>query len=246
MSVRSGQTITTEFTTRTFSTGAATNASSTPTGTLYVNGTSNAASVTVTNQATGQYKAAVTLPTLAVGDVVSLLITATVSGVTDTAKVWEDSKDIVIDSAGLVDANAVKVGPSGSGTTQTARDLGANLDAAVSTRSTYAGGDTAGTTTLLSRVDVAVSTRLAASGYTAPDNTSIASILSAVNSHTTSLTWVTNFLGGDKMIDTAVNPWAEVVKIAGTNTELIRKKLRDTSGANITATTSVIGSAKDA
>ena len=55
----------------------------------------------------------------------------------------------------------------------------ANLDAAVSTRSTYAGGDTAGTTTLLGRLtsgragnldnlDVLLSTRLAASGYTAP------------------------------------------------------------------------------
>lgn len=44
--------------------------------------------------------------------------------------------------------NVTKVG----GTSQTARDLGAQLDAAISTRSTYAGADTAGTTTLLSRV----------------------------------------------------------------------------------------------
>jgi len=94
MSVRSGQSITTEFTTRAFATGAATDATGTPTGTLYVNGTSNAATVTVTNQATGIYKAAVTLPTLAVGDVVSLVINATVSGVTDNAKIWEDSKDV--------------------------------------------------------------------------------------------------------------------------------------------------------
>jgi hypothetical protein len=62
----------------------------------------------------------------------------------------------------------------------------------------------------------------------------------------TIITWLQNFLGGDKSIDTAVTPWAEVVKIAGTSTELIRKKLRDTAGANITASTSVIGSAKDA
>lgn len=127
MSVRSGQSITVEFTTRAFATGAATDATGTPTGTIFVNGTSDAATVTVTNQATGRYKAAVTLPTLAVGDVVSLLITATVSGVTDTAKVWEDTKDVVIDSAGLVDANTVKVGPSGSGTAQAARDLGTSV-----------------------------------------------------------------------------------------------------------------------
>ena len=54
-----------------------------------------------------------------------------------------------------------------------------NLDAAVSSRSTYAGGDTNGTTTLLSRLtagrasnldslDAPVSSRLAASSYTAP------------------------------------------------------------------------------
>lgn len=67
-----------------------------------------------------------------------------------------------------------------------------------------------------------------------------------VTTQNTSLTWLQNFLAGDKSIDTAVTPWAEVVKIAGTSTELIRKRLRDTSGANITSTTVVIGSAKDA
>lgn len=34
---------------------------------------------------------------------------------------------LVIDAAGLADANAVKVGPSGSGTAQTARDVGASV-----------------------------------------------------------------------------------------------------------------------
>lgn len=34
---------------------------------------------------------------------------------------------MVIDAAGLVDANAVKLGPTGSGTAQTARDLGASV-----------------------------------------------------------------------------------------------------------------------
>ncbi len=129
MSVRSGQSITTTFTTSVFSTGAAANADSLPTGTLYVNGTADAASVTVTNVTTGLYKAAVTLPTLAVGDVVSLVIAATVSTVAAKGKVWEDTKDVVIDAAGLVDANVVKVGPTGSGTPQTARDLGLALPA---------------------------------------------------------------------------------------------------------------------
>jgi hypothetical protein len=127
MSVRSAQSVTKVFTTRRFDTGAATNADSTPAGTLYVNGTANGATVTVTNITTGVYKAAVTLPTLAVGDVVDLRISATVNAVTDNAVVWVDAKDIVIDSAGLADANTVKLGPSGSGTAQTARDIGASV-----------------------------------------------------------------------------------------------------------------------
>jgi len=127
VSVRTGQSITKVFTTRVFATGVATNADSTPTGTLYVNGTADAASVTVTNVATGIYKAQVTMPTLAVGDVVDLRIAATVSSVTDTEVIWSDTKDLVIDSAGLADATTVKVGPSGSGTAQTARDIGASV-----------------------------------------------------------------------------------------------------------------------
>lgn len=41
---------------------------------------------------------------------------------------------IVVDSAGLVDATTVKLGPSGAATAQTSRDAGAQLDAAVSSR----------------------------------------------------------------------------------------------------------------
>ncbi len=99
MSVRSAQAITKLFTTRAFATGAATDATGTPTGTLYVNGTADAASVTVTNITTGLYKAAVTLPTLAVGDIVDLRINATVSAVTDNAIIWSDTKDLALDSS---------------------------------------------------------------------------------------------------------------------------------------------------
>lgn len=102
MSVRSGQSITKLFTTRRFDTGAATNADSLPTGTLYVNGTADAASVTVTNITTGVYKAAVTLPTLAIGDIVDLRVNATVNSVNDNAVIWTDTKDMALDSSGQV------------------------------------------------------------------------------------------------------------------------------------------------
>jgi len=133
MSVRSGQSITKKFTTSVFSTGAASNADSLPTGTLYVNGVADAATVTVTNVATGSYKAQVTLPTLAVGDVVDLEISATVSSVAAKGVIWTDTKDMVIDSSGLVDSTTVKAGPSGAATAQTARDLGASVLLSVGT-----------------------------------------------------------------------------------------------------------------
>jgi hypothetical protein len=101
MSVRSAQSVTRLFTTES-STGAATNADSLPTGTLYVNGTADAATVTVTNVTTGVYKAAVTLPTLAIGDEVELVASATIGGVAAKALVWRDAKDVALGSSGDV------------------------------------------------------------------------------------------------------------------------------------------------
>ena len=93
MSVRSAQSITCLFTTRAFATGIGVNADSLPSGTLYVNGVANAATVTVANLDTGRYTAQVTLPTLAVGDEVEISITATVATITDKAVIWGDTKD---------------------------------------------------------------------------------------------------------------------------------------------------------
>lgn len=94
MSVRSAQSVTVLFTTRNATTGVGVNADSLPAGTLYLNGASNAASVTVTNVSTGLYKAAVTLPTLAVNDWVEIIIAATVNSVADSCVVWGDTKDV--------------------------------------------------------------------------------------------------------------------------------------------------------
>jgi predicted aspartyl protease len=93
MSVQTGQSVAAMFTTRAFATGIGVNADSLPTGVLYLNGTANAATVTITNISTGLYKAIVTMPTLAVGDEVELVISATVSSVSDKDVVWNDSCD---------------------------------------------------------------------------------------------------------------------------------------------------------
>ncbi len=114
MSVRSGQSITVLFTTRVWATGVGTNADSLPTGTLYINGTSNAASVTVTNISTGLYKAAVTLPTLAIGDEVEIAIAATVSSVSDKAVIWGDTKDTALDGSGLVTFSNTSIATAGA------------------------------------------------------------------------------------------------------------------------------------
>lgn len=74
-----------------------------PVGTLRINGADNGATVTVTNQSTGKYKASVALPSLSAGDVVEIYITATLdsnasgavvfSGVAETKRV-SDLQDL--------------------------------------------------------------------------------------------------------------------------------------------------------
>jgi hypothetical protein len=120
-------------------------------------------------------------------------------------------RTLVVDAAGLADANVVKLGPTGAGTAQTARDVGAtlgvagagltalgdtriaNLDAAISTRSTYAGGAVASVTGAVGSVvgltpanlDVAVSTRstLTAAdvwGYATRTLTSLSALVASI------------------------------------------------------------------
>ncbi len=67
------------------SSGAATNADSTPAGTLVVNGSNSGATVTISNAATGEYRGSVSLSGLAVGDEFYVRYTATVGGVTQFA-----------------------------------------------------------------------------------------------------------------------------------------------------------------
>lgn len=54
-------------------------------------------------------------------------IQTTARQIDDLAYPATSGRSIVVDAAGLVDANAVKLGPSGSGTAQTARDIGTSV-----------------------------------------------------------------------------------------------------------------------
>jgi hypothetical protein len=64
--------------------------------------------------------AAGTTFTAAAGDNISIMDLAPFQAATP-------GRTLVVDAAGLADANAVKLGPSGSGTAQTARDVGASV-----------------------------------------------------------------------------------------------------------------------
>lgn len=187
MMVKTGASVTTEFTTAAPTTGAATDADSLPAGVLYVDGTANGATVTVTNQApAGVYSAAVTLPSLTAGQIVSVIVSATIGGVACVGKVFEatadtayplkpttDGRTLDVSAGGEAGVDWANVGTPGSTVALSATTVG--------TLTTYTGntpqtgdsfarigangagltavGDTAGTTTLLSRITALIQTK---------------------------------------------------------------------------------------
>jgi NADH:ubiquinone oxidoreductase subunit len=99
---KTGETVVVDFPTQS-PTGAA-DADSPPTGTLVINGVDDGAAVTITHKATGVYKASVTLPTVADGDLLLIRANATVSGVAGNAIVWAGQGVIsrpAMDSSGV-------------------------------------------------------------------------------------------------------------------------------------------------
>jgi len=57
----------------------------------------------------------------------------------------------------------------------------------------------------------------------------------------TDIDFIKNVQEGDVSIDTSATPWQAVVKIKGTDTELIRKDLADKDGNNIASVNALIG-----
>lgn len=92
MALKSGQNLTVLFTSAD-DTGAAVNTDSLPTATLYVDGVANAVPVVITNLATGLYRAAVTLPTLAAGQTVTLMVAGQIFGVACVGIAFEGVAD---------------------------------------------------------------------------------------------------------------------------------------------------------
>lgn len=123
MDYRPGDTVYALFPTQNPTTGAATNADSTPTGVLNRNGTDDGSvTVTVTNLATGRYKAVFTIPaTYIPGDVLNLNISAAVSSISGNATVWATRV-----GWGFVSSGTAAAGGASTITLQTA--LGADHD----------------------------------------------------------------------------------------------------------------------
>ena len=120
--------------------------------------------------------------------------------------------------------------------------LVANINASISSRSTYDGSDTSGTTTLLSRLtstratgldnlDTAVSSRLASSGYTAPPSAS--SIATAVWANTTRT--LTTAIDNSATIAAAVWAYASGRTITGGTVDTLTNAPTVPSVAQITA-----------
>lgn len=96
-----GSSLTVDFTLRHPTTGSAADADSTPTGVLVRNGTDSGETVTVSNKATGIYKAAATIPGgWSAGDLVQLRIAATVATVADNSTIFTDTLDVDANGSG--------------------------------------------------------------------------------------------------------------------------------------------------
>lgn len=74
-----------------------------------------------------------------------------------------------------------------------------------------------------------------------PDNAGIASAAIASAAAATDAAEIEKIVGADWTIDTTVSPWQLVLLERGTATELLRKNLRQTNGAAITAADQIIG-----
>lgn len=161
------------------STGALSAATTGPAGTLYVDGTANGATVTITGS--NPYKWSVTLPSLTAGQRVDMYITATVATVATAGFVASEQADTSLLSDGVV-VN------SGTVTTLT------NLPAAPTDWLTGAAVKADAVTKIQNglatqtSVNAIPTTPLLAANYTAPDNATISTIAGNVDDLETRLT----------------------------------------------------------
>ena len=189
------------FGTSSATTGAATNADSTPTVVVAEDGTDMSYSPTVTNVATGLYKveiAATAANGFEAGRRYNLYAVATVGGITGRDGIGEFEVLAVDLNTGVASVTGAVASVTAAVTLPTipadwitaggiAADAITEIQAGLATGSAVADVqvdvDAIGAV-VVSNLDVAVSTRLAASSYTAPDNSSITGIKAKTDSLT--------------------------------------------------------------
>lgn len=148
--IRLGDTIDIKFTSRTFSTGAPGTLSSSPVISAYPGNSTTELTAGITlsvdfDSRTGLNNARVVASSgngyATATNYMLVITTGTVGGVSVVGECVGSfsiecrsalmpataARTLVVDASGLADANAVKVGPTGSGTAQTARDIGASV-----------------------------------------------------------------------------------------------------------------------
>lgn len=184
------------FGTSSATTGAATNADSTPTVTVAEDGTDMPYAPTVSNVATGLYKVQIDATSgngFESGKRYSIYATATVGGITGRDGIGEfevlavDLNTGVASVTGAVNSVTSDVGITQAGADKawntTTRQLTGtqsfNLTGNITGNLSGSVGSVTGLTA--ANLDVAVSTRLATASYTAPDNATIATIQTDTN-----------------------------------------------------------------
>ena len=120
--------------------------------------------------------------------IIATVLTETVAGYLSASfkKLFDvTSPSLTAASINQTGDNFVRIGSAGAGLTALGDTRIANLDAAVSSRSTYAGADTSGVTTLLSRLGTPVGASISAdiatrSTYAGTDTSGVTTLLSRV------------------------------------------------------------------
>jgi len=110
-------------------TGAVTAATGTPSGTLYVDGVADAATVTITGS--NPYKWSVTLPTLTAGQRCDMYITGTIDSISTAGFVASEQADTALVSEVKTDTAAILADTGTDGVALTAAAVDAVLDEVV-------------------------------------------------------------------------------------------------------------------
>lgn len=212
-------------------TGAASAADSAPTGALYVDGTADAAIVTITGS--NPYKFAVTLPTLTAGQRVDMYITATISTIATAGIVASEQADTSILSDGVV---------VNSGTITTVTNL-TNLPTRPTDWLTAAGLKADAVTKIQNGLALeATLTAIKGAGWTTETLAAIDVLIDAIKAKTDQFVFTTpNKVDATATVDTTGIATAAALAVVDANVDAIKVKTDALDVSSVTVVTAVVG-----